>query len=142
MKSLITRVLTPLSLLVLLLGGFAHAQFVQQIVRAKVPFEFTANQKVFRAGQYSIVRTAPDRLDVRDSRGRVLASLITHSVQSLDKSASTKLEFSTEGGGHALTQVWFEGELIGNELPAPTGTTAVARRSKGKPVEISGGGNQ
>ena len=142
MQNLIARVLTLLTLAVLLLGSLAHAQFVEQIIRVRVPFEFTANQKVFPAGEYWFVRSAPDRLEVRDARGRVLASLVTHPVQSLESSTSTKLEFFTEGGDHRLTQVWTAGASIGNELPASRGTAAVARRSKPKAGATSGGGNQ
>lgn len=142
MQYLITRVLTLLTLAVLLLGNFAHAQFVEQIIRVKVPFEFTANQKVFPAGEYWFVRIAPDWLEVRDARGQVLASLVTHPVQSLESSTSAKLEFSTTGGGRRLTQLWTAGDPIGNELPSSRASAAVARRSKPKACATSGGGNQ
>ena len=142
MQNLITRLLTLLTLAVLLLGTLARAQFVEQIIRVKVPFEFTANQKVFPAGEYWFVLAAPDWLEVRDARGQVLASLVTHPVQSLESSTSTKLEFSTKGGDHRLTRLWTAGDSIGNELPASRGTTAGGRRSKPKAGATSGGGNQ
>jgi hypothetical protein len=133
MKNLITRTLTPVLLGVLLVAGTAWAQRVRRTARMDVPFDFTVNDKSFPAGEYSIVRTAPDRLDLCDAHGRVLASLVTHQVQSAVKTPANKLEFSGAGGGHVLTQVWFEGELIGNEL-APSNPR--------KPVEVSSGGNK
>jgi hypothetical protein len=142
MKRLTSRMLTLLLIAVLLLGGIARAQYVTHIVQVKVPFEFTVNEKVFPAGEYSIVRTAPSRLDLRDVRGYVLLSLITHSVQSREQSASTKLQFSTEGGGHALTQVWIKGDRIGNELAAPKKATVLANRNPRQPVEAGSGGNK
>jgi hypothetical protein len=142
MKSLTRRMLTPLFLAVLLLGGIASAQYVPHIVQVKVPFEFTVNEKVFPAGEYSIVRTAPGRLDLRDARGYQLVSLITHFAQSLEQSASTKLQFSTEGGGHALTQVWIKGDRIGNELAAPKKATVLATRNPRQPGEAGSGGNR
>ena len=141
MTNLITRMLTPLSLVVLLFAGTARAQFGPRIVQVNVPFDFTVGDKAFPAGQYRLVSTAQHRLDLRDSQGRVLAGLITHSVQSLDKSPSTKLKFSTAGGGHELTQVWIQGGLIGDELASPKQPRALAKRNV-PPVEVGGTGNQ
>jgi len=138
MKNLMARMLTLLSLAVLLLAGIARAQYVPVSIQVKVPFEFTANEKEFPAGEYSIVRTGPDRLEIRDMHGHRLASLVTHSVQSLYESTSTKLRFSTEGRGHVLKQVWID-ERIGNEFAAAKPHTAVAKRNMRKPVEVGGG---
>lgn len=142
MQNPISRMLTSLIVAVLLLASFAHGQFAEQFIRVRVPFQFTADHKVFAAGEYWFVRTASDRLDVRDARGQVLASVITHPVQSAERIASTKLEFSTVGGAYTLTRLWTKGDLFGNELPASGGTTAVARRNKEKPGGTGGGANQ
>ena len=127
MKNLVVR-MAPLVFSVLLFAGAAAAQNEQRIIHVKVPFEFTIGDKAFPAGDYSLLRAAPDRLDLRDSDAHVLASVITHSVQSLDKSASTKLEFYTSAGGHALKQVWVENETIGYELAVPKDGVVVAKR--------------
>ena len=140
MKNLITHMLTPLFLAVLLLTGLARAQSVPWIIEVKVPFDFTVAQKAFPAGEYSIVRVGPGRLDLRDIQRHVVASLITYSVRSLEKSATSKLEFSTAGGGRALMQVWIQGELIGDELTVPRRPTAVAKSNPRKPHEAGGGG--
>jgi hypothetical protein len=140
MKNLITHMLTPLFVAVLLLTGLTRAQSAPWIIQVNVPFDFTVGQKAFPAGEYSIVRVGPGRLDLRDIHRHVLGSLITYSVRSLEKSTTTKLEFSTAGGGHALMQVWLEGELIGDELAVPKRPTAVAKNNSRKPDEVRGGG--
>jgi hypothetical protein len=139
MKKPLTRALTPLLTIVLLLAGLANAQFVPRIVQVNVPFDFTVGEKAFSAGQYTLVSMAPQRVDLRDARGHVLALLITHSVQSLDKSMSTKLLFSTADGGHALRQIWIRGELIGDELQLPKHPSALARSRSRRPVETASG---
>lgn len=142
MNNLIGRMLTALSFAVLLLAGQAYAQFVPRIIQVNIPFEFTVGEKAFPSGGYVLVSMAQHRVDLRDSRRHVLASLITHSVRSLDRSASTKLLFSTAGGGHALRQVWIEGDLVGDELVVPKRPANMAQRTLPRPLEIGGGGNK
>ena len=142
MKSWPIRILTSLSLAVLLLTGITQAQYVSRIVEVKVPFDFTVGEKTFPAGEYSFVRLGRGRLELRDANRQPLASLITNSVQSLERSRSTKLRFSTADGGHALIQVWFEGELIGDELLVPRHRTAMAKRDSSRSGELGSGGNK
>ena len=84
-----------------------------------IPFEFSVGKKTLPAGNYSVIRTAPDRLVLRDLRAGVVAILITHSVQAATSRAEPTLVFRTDGGQHVLAQVWFSNSKYGNEL-APT----------------------
>jgi hypothetical protein len=142
MNNLISRMQTALSFAVLLLAGQAYAQFAPRVVQVKIPFDFTVGEKEFPAGEYILVSMAQHRVDLRDSHHHVLASLITHSVQSLDESGSTKLQFSTMGGRHALRQVWIKGDLIGDELEVPKRHINMVRSDVHKPAEIASGGNK
>jgi len=136
MKNLTARMLTILLPSVLLLAGTVHSQYAPGTLIVAVPFEFTAGDKTFPAGDYSIVSTAPDRLSVRDSRGHVLASLVAHSAaMPNDYSRPPRLTFHSVGGAHALTQVWMESS-IGYELVSPQPVLAAAkRRSPARPVQ-------
>lgn len=142
MKALITRILTPLSLTVLLLAGVAAAQYEQRTFKVTTPFEFSVNDKVFHAGDYTVVRTTPSRLELRDSQGRVLAQVITHSVESRTAPRFSKLAFSTADGGHALIQVWLENERIGYELAPPKTATMAARQQTHGTVPVTPGRQQ
>ncbi|SPE23443.1 exported hypothetical protein [Acidobacteriia bacterium SbA2] len=142
MKNLTARILTVLLPSILLLAGTAHSQYKPRTLIVTVPFEFTAGDKAFPAGDYSIVSTAPDRLSVRDSRGHVLASLVAHSAGlPNDYSRPPRLTFHSVGGAHALTQVWMESS-IGYELASPQPVLVVAkRRSSAPPAQSTGAGN-
>lgn len=131
MKSMVARVLTSLVFLgVLALGSAAHAQRTEQIIEANIPFEFTVGSRIFPAGHYTLVRSEPWRLELRDSRGRVLVNVLTQSVERLDASAGPKLRFESEGGRHVLTQVWQENDSIGQQILQPkSGNYAVRKRS-------------
>jgi len=133
MKNLTARILTVLLPSVLLLAGTAQAQYEPHSLLVTVPFEFTADDKTFPAGDYLIVSTAPDRLSVRDSRGHVLASLVAHSAGSPnDYSRPPRLTFYSVGGAHALTHVWMAGS-VGYKLASPQPVTAVAKRRSPAP---------
>jgi hypothetical protein len=141
MKSPITRIATILLPAVLLLAGTAHGQSAQHTMKVTVPFEFIVGDKVFPAGEYSIVRTAPDLLDVRDSRDHVLALLVTHCALSPnDKPGSPRLTFLTVAGQHVLTQVWMESSRIGYELPLPKPDFVVAKHRSPAPTQTTSSG--
>ncbi len=133
MKNLTARILTVLLPSVLLLAGTAQAQYAPHTIIVTVPFEFTAADKTFPAGDYLIVSTAPDQLSVRDSRGHVLASLVAHSAGSPDdNSRPPRLRFYSMGGAHALAQVWMESS-VGYELASPQPVPMMAKRPSPAP---------
>jgi hypothetical protein len=131
MNHLIARTLTSFSLAVLLLTGAAHGQYLRHTIYLTVPFEFTVEGRSFPAGEYSILCFAPARVVVRDWRGRVLGSLISYPVQSRENGATTRLEFSTANGEHALRQIWVASDRTGYEFAPPKMTTRMAHQPPG-----------
>jgi hypothetical protein len=106
-------------LLSVLAAGPALAQ--SQSVRANIPFAFTAGQKSLPAGSYTLKSMAGNGvvLGVR-SDGGMNAIAISHSVDSLRPSDTTKLVFRRYDGEYCLSQIWVAGEKIGRELPITT----------------------
>jgi hypothetical protein len=141
MKTLIAKTLTVVSLAVLLLAGSAYGQYVQHIIKVKAPFDFTVSGRSFAAGEYSIVCFAPNRIDLRDAQQRVIASLITYSVDSQASSPTTELEFSTANGGHVLTRIWVANDRVSYALPVTKVKTLVAKGAS-QSVHTSGAGNK
>jgi hypothetical protein len=128
--NLIGRTLHILSLAVLLFAGLAHAQNLgNPVVQVNVPFEFNANNKVFPAGHYSIVRVNPSTLVFRDSRDRVLAAMIVSPAWSSTTPNGPKLVFYTYGGKHILARVWMRSEHSGYEVSRPKAAVAVAKET-------------
>jgi hypothetical protein len=141
MQIAITRLLTTLLPAVLLFVGTAPGQYAQRTMRATVPFEFTVGNKIFSAGEYSIVNPAPDRLDVRDSRGHLLALLVTHNTLPPinNNNGGPRLIFFVVGGEHVLAQVWMESS-IGYELPSPKPDFVMAKRRSPVPAQTTSAG--
>jgi hypothetical protein len=128
MKYFVERALASLLLGVLALGPSAHAQRTERVVKANIPFEFSVNGRVYPAGNYSLVRTTPVLLQLRDAEGHTLTTVLTNSVESSNTPASPKLQFYSDGRQHVLTQVWQENDSIGQQLQLQRPLTTVAKR--------------
>jgi len=128
MKNFVAGTLALTVLLVLAFGSMAHAQAAERVIKVNIPFEFNVGNQTFSAGNYLVVRVAPALLQLRDREGRTLTTVVTNSVQALNRPASPKLRFYTDGGRHTLAQVWQEDDSIGQELRAPKSRTTVAKR--------------
>ena len=74
MKNLVGRVVTSLLLSILALGSVAQGQRTERIIHANIPFDFAVGDRYFPAGHYSLVRSEPWQLELRDSEGRALVT--------------------------------------------------------------------
>lgn len=135
------RVLTTVWGAVLGFAGIASAQYVPRTVKVAVPFEFTAGEKSFPAGDYVLVCT-PTSVDLRNARGQRLVALFHHSVQSQGMSPSTRLVFTTSAGGHDLQQIWLAGSNYGYELPASKTAVAFAKAHGDQRMQAGGSGTK
>ena len=130
MKNLVGRIVTSLLLSILALCSAAQGQRSEQIIQANIPFDFAVGSRFFPAGHYSLVRSQPWQLELRDSEGRVLVNLLTQSVQTSTAPDRPKLVFESANRRHVLTQVWQENQAIGQKiLQSKWGSDAVRKRS-------------
>ena len=136
MKYSIGRFLASLFVGVLLLGSAALAQQLNNhVVAFVVPFEFTIGQKTFPAGSYSLVRTEPYLLELRDADKHSLTQIVTRSVEASKAPDQSKVLFYAEDGRHILGQVWLGRETLGQEIYRPKNGSVVAKHSA--PVEAT-----
>lgn len=141
MKYSIGRVLASLVAGVLLLGAVAQAQLLNDhVVTFAVPFEFTIGAKTFPAGSYSLVRTEPYLLELRDADKRSLTQVVTHSVEALQAPAESKVLFYSQNGRHLLGQVWLGKETLGQEIYRPKNGSVLAKHTA--PVEATVAGER
>ena len=129
MKHLIVRTLTSLMLVV---AGLTAAQAQStSVIKVNVPFEFNFGDRVFPAGEYSLVQPMQHLLVLRDSRGRSIAQAFTGGIESLTPADATKLKFSnSDDGQHVLTEVWQKLDSSGQRLyPAKNSTNFDKHRS-------------
>ena len=130
MNNLVGRIVTSLLLSILALGSAAQGQRSRADHSGKHSIRLRGGQPIFPAGHYSLVRSEPWQLELRDSEGRVLVNLLTQSVQTSTAPVRPKLVFESEDRRHVLTQVWQENESIGQQiLQSKWGSDAVRKRS-------------
>ena len=142
MKNLIIRMLAPLSITVMLLAGIGQAQYVPRVTNVKVPFDFTVQGKAFTAGEYTVVRTGPNRISLRDARFNMVATLLTIPVSANKITYQPKLDFYTGNAGHELLRVWFEDDDFGNEVPGAKSNQLITKRHPAGTVQANAGGSK
>jgi hypothetical protein len=139
MTNRVGRVFTSLLLGVLMLGSTVHAQRIERIIKANIPFDFVVGSEIFPAGHYSVALIGP-LLELRDSQGRALINVLTQSVQAPATPGQPKLRFNKEGGQIVLIQVWQEGNEIGQQVLRSKSATVAVRRGSGH-VQTAEAGN-
>jgi hypothetical protein len=140
MKNRVGLVVASLLLGVLTLGSTALAQRIERTVKANIPFDFVLGRESFPAGRYSVVIKTSGLLELRDSEGRVLANVLTQPVQGPGDPARPRLRFDSEGGHHLLTQVWQQGDEIGQQILQPK-SPSLAVRKRSRRVQTAEVGN-
>jgi len=132
------KVLSAMFLGVLLFAGIAHAQYTPQVIKVNVPFSFEVNGRSFPAGSYSLVRSEPNLLRLRDSNGRWLVNILAGSVIAESVPVSAKLEFRNEDGVHVLSRVWQENDPYGYQLYAGKPTQLLAKKRNAQQAAVEG----
>lgn len=105
----------------LALAFLAAPQIVraQEPVLANIPFEFTAGQMTFPAGEYRVQKAGENSPVLLIQRtDRTVAALATSfAAAANERQAQTKLVFHRYGDRYFLSQVWVAGSSRGRELP-------------------------
>ena len=114
----------------LLLASGANAQALH--VKANVPFDFTAGNTVYAAGNYDIVGTfSMDPVLKLDSGDKMNQGFVMpHKCASLEPAKKTVLVFRRVGDEYFLYRIWTEGNSTGRELPTPKRETQLARNGE------------
>jgi len=104
----IARILTGLSLAVLLFVAWAHAESDGPRMTANIPFEFTVGSISLPAGHYEFLRTGNggNVVRVRGVDGRSQFFLISSGIQGDGLPEKSMLKFATVDGRHVLVQIW------------------------------------
>lgn len=88
----------------------------QPLLKANVPFDFTAGKKTFPAGEYHVIRIAPQTLSLRGDDNSFVTTFVTEPVTSPLSHSNAKLRFETIAGQKVLTEIWPDGASNGYEL--------------------------
>ena len=129
------RWLVTLAALATLAGVSAYAQ-IGSTLRVSVPFEFTVNNTVLPAGEYSISSTGLDNLGITAMRSSDNQRVVLFTGNSASRNTpvdQSTLEFHRYGNNYFLADIWWaEGasglELLKSKTEKEVAKTASMRR--------------
>jgi len=117
--------------------GMGQAQIGGDVLKLKVPFNFTVGTQTFPAGEYSLKPLLPHTMSLRNQAGQVLTNINTNSVESIEVQKSMKLVFDGYDGHYFLAQIWKEGDNIGRELTkSPAEIEMATKYSPGQQIAL------
>ena len=106
-----------LGMIVALAVGTAHAQIGSDVLKVRIPFNFSVGTQTFPAGEYSLKPLLPHTLLLRNQAGQVLTAIATNSVESIEVPRSVRLVFNGYGGQYFLAQIWTTAREEGLQIP-------------------------
>ena len=86
---------------------------------ADIPFNFTVCSQQMPAGKYKVrpmTSASTNVLLVRSEDGQFAEITCTHDLRSSKAASEGKLVFNRYGNQHFLTELWFQGEMTGNQV--------------------------
>jgi len=101
-----------LTVLVIIVGCVGTAT-AGTLAKANVPFEFTAGERSYSAGTYSLVEMRDDLLALYDDRGQNVGMMLTIVERNFEPPTESKMKFEVVNGRHVLTEVWTAGQPTG-----------------------------
>jgi len=115
-----------LTLAVLLLATAAQAQ--QTNVRADIPFNFFAGERMYPAGEYWLTSMPSNDAVVRiGSVDETSHNLLSNTCSNVTGAKTTKLVFRRVGQNYFLYQVWVAGNQDGREFFKTRAETLLAQ---------------
>jgi hypothetical protein len=102
----------------------------QALLKANIPFEFTAGSRTMSSGVYYIENAGNHMQLLRNPETNATAFVASFSVGNPNKIDLTKnvLVFRRYGPGYVLTQIWASGE--GHEVPVSKRLRELAKSEK------------
>ncbi len=129
MKKQFCKSLAALCLFAMLAAGLA-AQSLNSVMVVRIPFEFTAGNRMFPAGEYRFLHVHQSVVRLEDSSRRGLANLMTHATVTNAAPEQGKLVFHGYSGRYFLAEIWMAGGQQGQVLPIGPEEKEIARNQK------------
>ncbi len=125
-----------LCLSVLMAVSNGHAQSASGTLTARIPFEFSAGDQRFPAGEYKVKALLQHTLWVSNQNRRAATNISTNSLESAEVPASAKLVFHGYNGRYYLAQVWMPGDNVGHEVIKSSGEKELAKQTPDQQVAL------
>jgi hypothetical protein len=138
MKAL--RTLFAITILLGVASVYSQAANVA-ILKVSIPFNFTVDNQMLPAGDYTVSASEPTAnhvLWLRSADNRHVAIVHTHSAFMNSGANHAQLIFQHSGNEYFLSQVWTLGATDGRELTLPSRVTEMSKETSAD--NVAGGG--
>lgn len=115
-------------------GTGMHAQTAS--LRANIPFDFRAGNKLMPAGEYSIEEHGSLVVMRSTGDGKETIALLTNSAVGVDSTRNARLEFSRYGSAYFLSAIWEPYSRDGRQVPATAREKELAK-NRGVPTQAA-----
>jgi hypothetical protein len=132
------RQLFPLFMFALVTFGIGCESSAAQDYRQPIhiPFDFTVNDNVLKAGDYTVQLASNCILQIRDASGRLTTAVMTIPTVKSRRPEKSELIFNRYGDNYFLTQAFWGGYSTGRQLPQPKLEGLTAGRRPVAPVTV------
>lgn len=124
-------------LAVALLAGAGVAAAQELLVEAHVPFAFVVENTTLPQGDYVIERVDTDQesplvLRSKDGNTSVAFLVLEQTTKGAKPAAQTELVFQQMDGKNYLNEIWYQGEMTGNQVVESRSFEAAMRKTHGE----------
>ncbi len=113
------NLIVGVGMLLVLAAAGTGAAATKDVIKVKVPFAFTVNDREMPAGDYDVYVADSNDLSawvMRGAQGTSEEVFLTGEMNAAMPASATELVFDAVGDHHFLRKIWFEGETNGREI--------------------------
>jgi hypothetical protein len=108
-----------------------------QVVKGRVPFNFTVLEKTLPAGDYMMLGS-PHQLKIKDAYGKIVAMVLANEVSGGSAGKNDQIIFHCYRDRCFLAEVWFSSQENGRALPRSRAETNVGKEERGQYFAVLG----
>lgn len=106
-------------------------------VRAKVPFDFAVSDKIFPAGEYTMV-AASEQIRIEDAKGKPVAMVLANQVSGRSAGATGQIVFQCYRNRCFLRELWSPVQQNGRQLLTSRAESELKKEQSGKYFAVLG----
>ena len=106
-------------------------------VQAKVPFNFAVAEKIFPAGEYTMIAVS-HQVRIEDAKGRLIAMVLANDMLGRSTGANGQIIFHCYSDRCFLSELWSPAQETGRQLLTSRTEADLAEEERGKYFAVLG----
>jgi hypothetical protein len=106
-------------------------------VQAKVPFNFAVAEKIFPAGEYTMIAVS-HQVRIEDAKGRLIAMVLANDMSGRSTGANGQIIFHCYSDRCFLSELWSPAQETGRQLLTSRTEADLAEEERGKYFAVLG----